>query len=196
MWLPCRDRSAVVEQFYGQFKSTITCPECGKVSRKFDEFSMMALEVPRVVMVTVVYRIDDATGDHLWLKRPERFAVKVHRSAVCADINAAVSRLTGLPQDRLLLTEIEDSNITRLINTESAASRIRDDAVLVAYEIIPFSRADTAHCVLLQRCFSKSVREPPALFGMPLVLSFNINLKCSQLKELVWKQIRGMTTVP
>ena len=39
-----RNRSVIVDLFHGQLKSTVECPECGKVSIKFDPF--MYLSVP------------------------------------------------------------------------------------------------------------------------------------------------------
>eukprot|EP00752_Nemacystus_decipiens_P014254 g12676.t1 len=40
-----RDRSVLVESLYGQFKSTLECGHCGKLSRKFDEFNVMPVEI-------------------------------------------------------------------------------------------------------------------------------------------------------
>ncbi|CAM9233480.1 unnamed protein product, partial [Phaeothamnion confervicola] len=42
-----RDWSALVPVFYGQFKSTLVCPGgCGNVSRKFEEFNAVTVELP------------------------------------------------------------------------------------------------------------------------------------------------------
>ncbi|CAM9830859.1 unnamed protein product, partial [Laminaria digitata] len=40
-----RDKSVLVDSLYGQFKSTLECPQCGKLSRKFDEFNVMPVEL-------------------------------------------------------------------------------------------------------------------------------------------------------
>ncbi|CAM9472584.1 unnamed protein product, partial [Ectocarpus fasciculatus] len=40
-----RDKSVLVESLYGQFKSTLECQQCGKLSRKFDEFNVMPVEL-------------------------------------------------------------------------------------------------------------------------------------------------------
>jgi ubiquitin carboxyl-terminal hydrolase 6/32 len=41
-----RNRSIIVDLFQGQLKSTVTCPDCGKVSITFDPF--MCLSLPLV----------------------------------------------------------------------------------------------------------------------------------------------------
>ena len=38
-----RNQSEIVDLFYGQLKSTLKCPDCGKVSTAFDSFSSLSL---------------------------------------------------------------------------------------------------------------------------------------------------------
>nr|CAB3267571.1 ubiquitin carboxyl-terminal hydrolase 8-like [Phallusia mammillata] len=42
-----RNESIVVELFSGQFKATLQCLQCGKVSRKFDTFMYLSLPLPQ-----------------------------------------------------------------------------------------------------------------------------------------------------
>lgn len=41
-----RNRSVVVDLFYGQLKSKVTCKVCGHESVKFDPFSSLSLPLP------------------------------------------------------------------------------------------------------------------------------------------------------
>lgn len=41
-----RNDSIIVDFFHGQFKSTLVCPECQKVSVTFDPFSFLSLPLP------------------------------------------------------------------------------------------------------------------------------------------------------
>lgn len=41
-----RDRSAIVDAFAGQLKSTLVCPQCDRVSVKFDPYMSLALPLP------------------------------------------------------------------------------------------------------------------------------------------------------
>ena len=42
-----RENSIIVDNFYGQFKSKLTCPECHKVSITFEAFSNLIVPLPK-----------------------------------------------------------------------------------------------------------------------------------------------------
>ncbi len=63
-----RNDSLIVDTFYGQFKSTLVCPVCSKVSIKFDPFCFLSLPLPirkeRQILLTFV-PLDPALS---WIK--------------------------------------------------------------------------------------------------------------------------------
>lgn len=50
-----RNDSILVDLFHGQFKSTITCPECNRVSTTFDPFTTLSLPIPKLKKVDLFY---------------------------------------------------------------------------------------------------------------------------------------------
>ena len=42
-----REDSIVVDNFFGQFKSKLTCPECGKISITFEPFNSLLVPLPK-----------------------------------------------------------------------------------------------------------------------------------------------------
>ena len=42
-----REDSIVVDNFFGQFKSKLTCPECGKISITFEAFNSLLVPLPK-----------------------------------------------------------------------------------------------------------------------------------------------------
>ena len=42
-----REDSVIVDNFYGQFKSKLTCPECGKISITFEPFNSLLVPLPK-----------------------------------------------------------------------------------------------------------------------------------------------------
>ena len=46
-----RNLSIVVDLFVGQFKSTVTCPKCSRVSKTFDPFMSLSLPIPSYTLV-------------------------------------------------------------------------------------------------------------------------------------------------
>jgi len=54
-----RNKSVIVDLFQGQFKSTVICPNCDKVSITFDPFMYLSVPLPisndLVLLVTCIY---------------------------------------------------------------------------------------------------------------------------------------------
>lgn len=48
-----RNESVIVDMFYGQFKSTLNCSLCNRISITFDPFLMASLPIPSTKMVTL-----------------------------------------------------------------------------------------------------------------------------------------------
>ena len=44
-----RNDSIIVDLMYGQYKSTVTCKECGKISNNFDPFMTLSLPIPKKI---------------------------------------------------------------------------------------------------------------------------------------------------
>lgn len=87
----------------GQYKSTLVCPVCGKISITFDPFMYLSLPLPssvtRSVTVTVFY------GDGSGLPMP--FTVTVPRHGSTKDLTHALALACCLKSDEnLLLAEV------------------------------------------------------------------------------------------
>ena len=69
-----RNKSIIVDLFQGQFKSTVNCPVCDKVSITFDPFMYLSVPLPvsneRVMHVTCIYLE----------KPPLKYAIKVSKN--------------------------------------------------------------------------------------------------------------------
>ena len=49
-----RENSIIVDLFHGQYKSTITCPECKQVSLTYDPFMHLGLPIPTPVSSAII----------------------------------------------------------------------------------------------------------------------------------------------
>ncbi|KAK4523749.1 hypothetical protein GAYE_SCF00G1645 [Galdieria yellowstonensis] len=103
-----RNNSIVVDLFQGQYKSTVICPDCGKVSVTFDPFMYLSLPVPgkneKIVEVLVFLRRAerDKLQCHEFQTRPVRYAVRINRKGRIGDVRDRISVLTGVPSNRLI----------------------------------------------------------------------------------------------
>lgn len=89
--------------FQGQYKSTLVCPVCGKISITFDPFMYLSLPLPstltRPMTVTVFY----CDGSRL----PMPYTVTVPKHGSCRDLITALGTACCLTDDEsLLLAEV------------------------------------------------------------------------------------------
>ncbi|KAG8658980.1 ubiquitin carboxyl-terminal hydrolase 9 isoform X2 [Manihot esculenta] len=126
-----RNDSIIVDVCQGQYKSTLVCPVCSKISITFDPFMYLSLPLPstvtRSMTVTVFY------GDGSGLPMP--YTVSVLKNGHCRDLIQALSAACCLRSDEsFLLAEVYDHRIYRLFeNPFESLTCIKDEEHIVAY---------------------------------------------------------------
>lgn len=94
-----RNDSIITDLFAGMYKSTLTCPECGKVSIIFDPFNNLTLQLP----------IESTWSKSCFFLplhgRPTSIEIEVDKHASMQTLKEFVSKRTGVPSDRLLVAE-------------------------------------------------------------------------------------------
>ncbi|KAL3742844.1 hypothetical protein ACJRO7_018193 [Eucalyptus globulus] len=127
-----RNDSIIVDVCQGQYKSTLVCPACSKISITFDPFMYLTLPLPssvtRTMIVTVFY------GDGSGLPMP--FTVTVLKHGCCKDLTQALGAACCLRADEcLLLAEVYEHRIYRYLENSLDLSSIKDDDYIVAYRL-------------------------------------------------------------
>nr|TKR75027.1 ubiquitin carboxyl-terminal hydrolase 9-like isoform X3 [Populus alba] len=126
-----RNDSVIVDVCQGQYKSTLVCPICSKISITFDPFMYLSLPLPstvtRSMTVTVFY------GDGSGLPMPYTISVLKHGN--CRDLSQALGTACCLKGgESLLLAEVFDHKIYRLLeNPFEPLVSIKDEDRIVAY---------------------------------------------------------------
>ncbi|XP_031094447.1 ubiquitin carboxyl-terminal hydrolase 9-like isoform X1 [Ipomoea triloba] len=165
-----RNDSVIVDVSQGQYKSTLVCPDCNKISITFDPFMYLSLPLPstatRSMTVTVFY------GDGTSLPMP--FTVTVLKHGYCKDLVQALATECCLRSDEyLLLAEAYDHRIFRYFdNPSESLSSIKDDEHIVAYRLpkraAKLTKLEICHR-FLERCMDNSKVGERKLFLTPLV---------------------------
>lgn len=128
-----RNDSIIVDVCQGQYKSTLVCPVCNKISITFDPFMYLSLPLPstatRTMTVTVFY------GDGSGLPMP--YMVTVLKHGCCKDLIQALGAACCLRTDEyLLLAEVYEHRIYRYLeNPSEVLGTIKDDEHIVAYRL-------------------------------------------------------------
>jgi ubiquitin carboxyl-terminal hydrolase 4/11/15 len=132
MYHKARNNSVIVDVCQGQYKSTLVCPECNKISITFDPFMYLSLPLPstatRSITVTVFY--SDGSG------LPMPYTVSVLKQGAAKDLTIALSTACCLKDDEtLLIAEVYDHGLYRYIDTLEPLSTVKDNEHLVAYRL-------------------------------------------------------------
>ncbi|KAG2676917.1 hypothetical protein I3760_12G073900 [Carya illinoinensis] len=166
-----RNDSVIVDVCQGQYKSTLVCPVCGKISITFDPFMYLSLPLPstvtRIMTVTMFY------GDGSGLPMP--YTVTVFKHGCCKDLTQALATACCLKGDEsLLLAEVYEHRIHRYFeNPLELLASIKDDEHIVAYRISKRGTGRTKLEIihrLQEKCTSDNLKGGGRkLFGTPLV---------------------------
>ncbi|KAL3789205.1 hypothetical protein HJC23_002790 [Cyclotella cryptica] len=186
-----RNSSYVFENFYGLYKSTCVCPKCDAVSVTFDTFNHITLEIPRISKLNLVVVLVRDHGEQE-PTLPMKYCVSIPQNGTVDDVIATLSSMSGVPASRLKLSSvlIDKCSITQLHRDGAPASSLSNEDLLVAYDIASFSDATKINAVITQRSFHQNGTTESRVFGLPLLVSFERNIVCSEVYKKVWKYVK------
>ncbi|KAH0860268.1 hypothetical protein HID58_088529 [Brassica napus] len=118
---------------FGQYKSTLVCPICKKISVMFDPFMYLSLPLPCTSMRTMDLTVMSADGGSL----PVSLTVNVPKFGKFEDLQKALVIACSLPDDEtLLVTEVYNNRILRFLDEPTdSLTLIRDGDKLVVYRL-------------------------------------------------------------
>ncbi|CAI7791049.1 unnamed protein product [Closterium sp. NIES-53] len=97
-----RNDSIIVDKFQGQYKSTLVCPHCKKVSVTFDPFMYLSLPLPSKATRSLHLTLLSSFGD----QPPRALTVTVPRTGRILDLQRALAEACQLPPgERLHVAE-------------------------------------------------------------------------------------------
>ncbi|KAF7121015.1 hypothetical protein RHSIM_Rhsim13G0198100 [Rhododendron simsii] len=192
-----RNDSIIVDVCQGQYRSTLVCPVCRKVSVTFDPFMYLSLPLPSTTMRTMTLTVMSTDGN----APPFPFTVTVPKQGKFEDLTQALSTACSLGVDEtLLVTEIYNNRIIRYLGEMGdSLSLIRDDDQLVAYRLP--KDADNMPTVVFMH---QHVEEPFICgklssnwkaFGIPLIASSKF-VNGSDIRDMYLKLLKAFLIPP
>ncbi|KHN04992.1 ubiquitin carboxyl-terminal hydrolase 9-like [Glycine soja] len=181
-----RNDSLIVDVCQGQYKSTLVCPVCGKISITFDPFMYLSLPLPSTVTRTMTITVFYCDGSGL----PMPYTVTVLKHGSCRDLCQALGIACCLKSDEmLLLAEVYEHKIYRYLeNPMEPLNSIKDDEHIVAYRVKSGARKTKVE--IMHRWLDNMKAGDRKLFGTPLVTylvedpQFGANIEASVHKML------------
>ncbi|KAI9511390.1 hypothetical protein F5148DRAFT_1171203 [Russula earlei] len=179
-----RNDSVIVDLFQGQYRSTLVCPECSKVSITFDPFMYLTLPLPvnKKWRHEIYYIPWDADKIHV------KIPVELNRDASFRDLRALLGRWMGTNPDNMA----ENDKIV-CYELPCHAQQARNYTPKQGDPfIVPVFLCDATVGRITHTTFS---RPSPLLFGNPFVIAIPPEDAHStvRMKELVVKQLQRWT---
>ncbi|KAI5560173.1 hypothetical protein BDE02_16G028800 [Populus trichocarpa] len=166
-----RNDSIIVDVCQGQYKSTLVCPECNKISVTFDPFMYLSLPLQSTTTRSMTVTVFTCDGSAL----PFACTVTVPKQGRCRDLMNALSCACSLKNsEELKLAEVRNHLFQRFLEDPLISlSTIKDDDHLAAYKIAK-SLKKTLLLRLIHRCQEQETGDTKAAqklkpFGTPLV---------------------------
>ncbi|KAL7918893.1 hypothetical protein ACQKWADRAFT_302851 [Trichoderma austrokoningii] len=129
-----RDDSIIADLFTGMYKSTLKCPECGKISITFDPFNNLTLPLPVANMwskTVKFFPLNDA---------PVFFEVELPKHSSFESLKLFLSIRTGVPANRLMGAEEFKDRFFKIYDNSGDISEeigVNDVATFHELEAVP-----------------------------------------------------------
>ncbi|KAG8754786.1 CSN-associated deubiquitinating enzyme Ubp12 [Serendipita sp. 396] len=172
-----RNDSVIVDLFQGQYKSTLVCPECEKVSITFDPFMYLTLPLPvqRSWEHTINWVPYDVTKPHL------RIPIQLSRDASIKDIKLLMKKWMGTPVENQICVETFGHKIYKDFEDHNPVGEIAERDIIVIYELpcpaqppadgsSPWIPVAVYHSSNGPKVYTYS----PDLFGIPLYVAIPV----------------------
>ncbi|XP_060948337.1 ubiquitin carboxyl-terminal hydrolase 15-like isoform X2 [Limanda limanda] len=181
-----RNNSIIVDIFHGLFKSTLVCPVCSKVSVTFDPFCYLTLPLPmkkeRTLEVYLV-RLDA-------LAKPTQYKLTVPKVGYISDLCTSLSSLSGVPAEKMIVTDIYNHRFHRIFATNENLSSIMERDDIYVFEVAVNRVEDTDHVVIpvhLREKYKQSGYNHTStpLFGQPFLIAVPRTLSEDKLYNML-----------
>ncbi|KAG6614290.1 putative ubiquitin-specific protease [Phytophthora cinnamomi] len=168
-----RNDSIFVDHVQGQFKSTVVCPICNKVSITFDPFNCIQLELPQQLNrhIEVIF-VPSEPG-----KSMTRYLVEVPKKGSVLLLKRALAKLCGVSPSALLAADIYQSMSYRVIGDTERLNRLREDDRILMYQVDYMPTDKTVQYGFLYH------RVESSLTGDPLLFTYTASSTCAEMLE-------------
>ncbi|KAF9149815.1 CSN-associated deubiquitinating enzyme Ubp12 [Linnemannia schmuckeri] len=126
-----RNDSIIVDLFQGQYKSTLVCPECEKVSVTFDPFMYLSLPLPitKKWAGSVIYVPYDPTQPLIEVK------LQLPKGSTIKQLREKVADLVGTQAGQLFVAEVFNARFYKTFEASDAVEEIGDNDKIYVYEL-------------------------------------------------------------
>lgn len=131
-----RNESIICDLFHGQFKSTLICSICQRVSVTFDPYLMISLPIP----ITKVEKIQ-CFFIHYDMNKEDytnyKLTIKIKDSERLSDFRKKVAEQYGYDESSYLITQVRDNRLVTIFNSQQVVKDLIEigQGVTLLFEI-------------------------------------------------------------
>jgi hypothetical protein len=133
-----RNDSVIVDLFHGQYRSTITCPECHRVSITYDPFTNVSLPIPELTKVDIYFvpfiNINKTLKLSIYISNQARFFDILHYINTNTNLDNKVSRV------RCML--VSNNKCVKMASPSNLIVELSKDGYIFCYEVDPSLKDD------------------------------------------------------
>lgn len=133
-----RNRSVIVDLFYGQLKSKVACETCGTESVRFDPFSLLSLPLPVENFTYCEVLVTKLDGSF-----PIKYGLRLNSECKYWDLKNHLAELCAIGPESLLMCTLEGSQIKCILANEHKISSTTAHSIY-AYELPKQERSRTS----------------------------------------------------
>ncbi|CAE6484906.1 unnamed protein product [Rhizoctonia solani] len=126
-----RNDSIVTDLFQGMYKSTLTCPDCGKISVTFDPFLSLSLPLPASLSIWkhTIYFVP-------WDVQKRRVAIEIElpKDSTIRDLKQALEQKLVIKTDYLMVAEVWKHKFFQFFDNQANVTESTDKDMIIAYE--------------------------------------------------------------
>lgn len=180
-----RNDSVIVDLFQGQYKSTLICPECSKVSITFDPFMYLTLPLPVDRRWSHAINFVPLSPKEKALTVP----VDLHANSSVRDIKNLLGRWLGKDAQKMQIVEVWSNKVYKHFDDGHPVSQITKTDVIVCYElpckVSATRKASPPEDYIIVPIYHRTAKSTPKtlyssyqsfdLFGQPLLVAFTLS---------------------
>jgi len=177
-----RNDSVIVENFHGQLKSKVICPDeqCKNVSITFDPFMFLSVPVPtsEQIMIEVTF-VSSNREEPL-----RKYAFKMEEEDTIVQLKASISQKLQVNPTSLLIADVYHNSIFRWMNDRDSIQNIRKSDNIFVYQV---EEGYVKMLTIVHRIKDTAKYQGFETAGLPCLVTFNNidTLTTRQLMELV-----------
>ncbi|KAL1924566.1 uncharacterized protein VTP21DRAFT_4220 [Calcarisporiella thermophila] len=186
-----RNDSIIVDLFQGQYKSTLVCPECQKVSVTFDPFMFLSLPLPisKKTKLSFIYVPYDP------FSRPTKMSLVLPKGAFIRQLHEALAQKLSIDSDSLITTEVYGKCIYKVYHTSEQVAEISSTDTIYIYQLpckIPTHRNGETVVIPVTNTYAREnsshyTHSPHEFFGIPMMIA--LDAKAAADPDAIYREI-------